>query len=440
MRTAGLALLPRALRRSAVAALCFTAAPSGLLLGIAVSLSRCGRLLALVVLAHLRLVLSLLRAAAVARNVGGDVVVDLLHLVGNRVLFTAEQEGVQIFDILLERVRNDAGALEAHVNLAAIHREADGLHNAVLLDIGREAHAVVPGETRRNHREQVAREVRECRRIRLLCLLHAELQDAALPLGSRVVVVHVAETRIGDCLNAVQMVHARVRQLHRADLGALDSLRDIGVDVLKLRLGQVDIHAAEDVDAGRNRLPVEGHIVGDVEVEVLVQRLDRKFRAADRIGLVDLIVIAVRETQIGVAEHARNADFAVLAIDAHNHDDVGIVAASHRGVARVDAEGRDVPVSLHLRNVVGRELRVLDILHLKDRALYLGILLQKIGIGENGEQNEDLEHCHNDKSAPLDCLRALRCFLCNCRFRFLPASASLRLLQLIFHTISCFPQ
>ena len=365
------------------------------------------------------------------------MIVDFLDLLGNRVLLAAEEEGMEVFHVLFQRVRNDAGTLKAHVDLTAVHRETDGIHDFVLLDIHREIHAVLPGKACRDHREHIAREVRERTGIGLLCFLHTELQNAALPLRSRVVVVHVAETRVSDCLNAVQVVHARVCQLHRTDLGALDRLGDVGVDVLKLRLTQINIDTAQNVNAGCDRLPVEGHVVGDVEVQVLVQRLDRKFRTADRIGLVDLIVIAVRETQIRIAEHTRNANLAVLAVDTHHHDDVRIVAASHRGVTRVDTEGRNVPVALHLCDVVCREYRVLDVLYLKHRPLYLGVLLQEIGIGKNGCQYQNFQHRHNDEAPPFDCLCTHRLFLRNCRSRFLSASASLRLLHLVFHKISC---
>ena len=228
-----------------------------------------------------------------------------------------------------------------------------------------------------------------------------------------------------------------MRQLHRTDLSAFDRLGDVRVDVLKLRLAEIDIDTAQNINAGRNRLPVEGHIVGDVEVQVLVQCLDRELRTADRIGLVNLIVIAVRETQIRIAEHTRNADFAVLAVNAHHHDNVRIVAASHRGVTRVDTEGRNVPVALHLCDVIRREHRVLDVLYLKHRPLYFGVLLQEIGVGKNGCQYQNFQHRHNDEAPPFDCLCTHRLFLRNCRDCFLSASASLRLLHLVFHKISC---
>ena len=149
-------------------------------------------------------------------------------------------------------------------------------------------------------------------------------------------------------------------QLHRTDAGRLDRLRNIRIDVLEFRVGEVNIHAAQNIDARRHRLPVEGSVVGDVQIQILVQGADRLLRPPDGIGRVDLAVAAVRKGKIAVAEDAAHPDLPVLAVDADDDDDIGIVSSSHGRVSGVHTEGGYVPVSLHLLDLFRGKDRVLD--------------------------------------------------------------------------------
>ena len=202
---------------------------------------------------------------------------------------------MKLLYIGLQRVWKHTCALLPHIDLSAVHGEAQRARNAVLRHIHREIHAVVPLETRRNHGQHISGEIRERLCIRVLRLLHTELNNLPLSLRSRVVIVHVAQARVRDSLNSIQMVHARALQLHGADACALDRLRDVGIDILELRVADVHIHPAENIDARRDGLPVEGDVVRDIQIQILVQRLDRELRSSDRVGGIDLAVGAVCE-------------------------------------------------------------------------------------------------------------------------------------------------
>ena len=54
--------------------------------------------------------------------------------------------------------------------------------------------------------------------------------------------------------------------MNRGDSGFLNSLCNKGVDITKFCLADIDIHAVQHVNSICHGLPVEGHILGDIQI------------------------------------------------------------------------------------------------------------------------------------------------------------------------------
>ena len=121
---------------------------------------------------------------------------------------------------------------------------------------------------------------------------------------------------------------------------------DIGIHVVELLVGDVNVYAAQHGDGVRHRLPVEGHIVFNVEVQVLVESQHRLLRSAVRIGLVDLrIAVVLAEVQIGITVDGNHLHVAAGTIDIHNDLHIRIGSLAHRAVPGVHAEHHQGPVA-----------------------------------------------------------------------------------------------
>ena len=86
------------------------------------------------------------------------------------------------------------------------------------------------------------------------------------------------------------MVHACVGQLAGTNTGCLYGLCDEGVNIEELRLAQLNVHTAQNINGIGYCFPVKGHVVLDLQIQVAVQGFDGLLRSAYKVSLVDLAI------------------------------------------------------------------------------------------------------------------------------------------------------
>ena len=343
--------------------------------------------------------------AALSRYLRADSLYPLRALI----VLLVEELTMQLLDIALECLRDDAGAALSYDRLAPGIREAAGIAHVELAHHADRLAGLLPAHIGGYHLQHDARHVRERRRVRLLHLVKAQTYDLPLALCTRVVIVHIAQTRVCYRLYSVQMIHARMCQMERRDAGSLDGLGDERVDIVELSLGQLHVHAAQHIDRGRDSLPVKCHILRDIQIEILIERLDCQLGAAVAVRGIDLVIFAVARAQICISENADQLDFPGLTVDIGHDDDIGVVALARRVVTRVYAEYGYRPESLvHLLYILDGEVRVLDSLDIYIGSLDLVVLSLDKCIRENADEHQHLRYGEDD-DAPHQTAAALGC-------------------------------
>ena len=141
------------------------------------------------------------------------------------------------------------------------------------------------------------------------------------------------------------MIHACMGQLYGADSRCIYGFRNKGVDIIKLRVADLQIDASQGVDPVGHRRPAEGHIVVDLKVQVFLQGLDRLFMASLGIGLIDLVILAlIVDLQVGIPVNGNQLDLPGLPVDIRHHDDVRIGPPFQLAFPGVHSEHRHGPV------------------------------------------------------------------------------------------------
>ena len=342
-------------------------------------------------------------------RVGDDLGADLLHLVRGGVVLVVEEELVQLHHVALQGGGNHAGSLLAHVGVASGEGEAAGLTDVVLADVLGHAHQVhgidVGGHLGRHRHDDVV----EDGEIRLLGLLKGRLNHLSLALRPGEVCVHQAQTAVGHGLHSVQMVHARALQLGGGNSRRLLGLSDEGVDVGELCLADLHVDSPQDIDGVRHRLPVEGHIILDVQIQVFIEGLHRLAGPAHKISLVQLIVASlVVDVQVGVPEYGHDPDLPGVAVDVEHHVDIRVGSLARVASPAVHAEDGHRPVALHLLQGLVRQLLVLHALDAEGLIpLEQGPPAGHKGVGENKHQGKALGYDELDDPPAAFGLRAV---------------------------------
>ena len=114
------------------------------------------------------------------------------------------------------------------------------------------------------------------------------------------------------------MVPARLHAL-QAGICVLGVL----VQLVGLRLGQVDVHAADGVDAVLEHVEVHADVALHVQLEALAHRLHREGGAAVAEGVGDPVVVAAGHRHADAALDAHQLHGVLLRVQAQHHDRVG---------------------------------------------------------------------------------------------------------------------
>ena len=181
------------------------------------------------------------------------------------------------------------------------------------------------------------------------------------------------------------MIHTRVGQLYGADSGGLHCLCDKCIDVVELRLAQLDVHTAQDVDGVDNSLPVEHGIIVNLQIQVPVQRLNGLIRATLEIRLVDLIIASfLIYVQIRIAEHADQFDLARILIYVADNVYVRVISLTQGIVTAIHAEQRHGPKPLHALHFLVGQVRVRHLRHID-----VGVALNRIQFLFDGHDHQE---------------------------------------------------
>ena len=134
-------------------------------------------------------------------------------------------------------------------------------------------------------------------------------------------------------------------ELHGAEPRTLHRLRDKRIDIREFLIADIEIDATEHIETLGDRLPVEGHIIIDVEIEVPVQRCDGLLRTTLEVRLVDLMVLSlIIDLKIRIAVNRREVHIPRLPVDAREHDNITERPRTEISVTRIDTEHRHRPV------------------------------------------------------------------------------------------------
>ncbi len=224
--------------------------------------------------------------------------------------------------------------------------EAAGFGNVILPDIPGQCGHIGKPHAGGNLRENIGGHIHQRLRTGGLRLVHGQRQHLPLPRGTVEVRVHETQPSVGHCLHAVQMVHAGMLQLHRAQSRGIHGLGDKGIDIVEFCIADLQIHAAESRDGLGHRRPVEGDVVIDLEIQVVLQRLNSLGMAALEVGLVDLMVVVVPvNTGVGIPVNRAKLHIATPLVHGGHHDHIGKCPGIQISVPGIDAENRDGPVA-----------------------------------------------------------------------------------------------
>ena len=159
-------------------------------------------------------------------------------------------------------------------------------------------------------------------------------------------------------------------QMRGVNSRLLNRLGDIRINPGKFVFTDGNIDASQKVDGFRHRLPVKCRILGDIESQILIQRLNCLLRSALRISIVNLIIrVFVIYIQISVPEYGNQIDLTGFEIDAANHVYVCIGSLSDvhlaADVSGIHTETGNCHIALHSFYLGIGKLRVFNLFFVK---------------------------------------------------------------------------
>ena len=190
-------------------------------------------------------------------------------------------------------------------------------------------------------------------------------------------------------------------QLMRAYPRCFYCLCNKGVNIIKLRLAQFNVHTAQNINGICHCLPVEGHIIIDFQIQVPVQSLNRLFRSSYRISVVQLIVGSLLgNIQISISVYRNKPNLTCIPVDIADHVNIRIGSLGHNIASGIHAEEGNGPIALHLLchilgNLVGSNAVHIEIL----RTLNLCHGSGYKAIAKNQSQRNTFCNNHNQQTA-----------------------------------------
>ena len=287
------------------------------------------------------------------------------------------------------------------VGIAPGLRKACGFTQMEFADILSIIHHIIHPDTGGNLWKDRSNQNVQCLEICLFRFLKSLLHNLSLTLRPGKIRIHQTETPIGYSLYAVQVVHSSVGQLMRTNTCCFYCLCNKGVNIIKLRLAQFNIHASQNINGICHCLPVKGHIVVDFQIQIPVQSLNRLFWPAYSIGIIQLIVGAfLRNIQIGVSVYRNQLNLSCIPVNIADHINICIGSLGHNIAPGIHTKQSNGPIALHLlchilRNLIGSNAVHIEIL----RTLNLCHRSGHKTVTENQSQSNTFCSNHNDQTA-----------------------------------------
>ena len=116
---------------------------------------------------------------------------------------------MQLDDIALQRLRDDAGALASHLLFPQLRRKTGRLGQMVTRNISSYLQQIIDLDAGRHLWKYRLHNIVDRRPICFFHLLKREGNNLSLSFGTGIVRIHQTETPICNRLHTVQMVHAR---------------------------------------------------------------------------------------------------------------------------------------------------------------------------------------------------------------------------------------
>ena len=181
----------------------------------------------------------------------------------------------------------------------------------------------------------------------------------------------------------------------------LHRLRNKTVDKLKLGFGDLHIHSAQNIDSVCHRLPAKGDILCNIQIQILIHGLQRLFRTAVGISRVEFpIRIAVINVQISIPVQRYQFDLSRILIDAADNIHIRLIPRSHIRTSAVHTKHGNHAVTLHLLDIIHRQLLILDIFRVEILPLDHIPPSGHISITEDKHERKTLRHNHGYDAPP----------------------------------------
>ena len=176
----------------------------------------------------------------------------------------------------------------------------------------------------------------------------------------------------------------------------VNGLGDKSVDKFKLRPGDVHIHAAQNIDPLCNRLPAEGNIFRNIQIQIPIQGLQCLLGTSVGVSGIEFPVgAAVIDVQISIAVQRYQFDLPRIFINTADDIHIRLNPGAYIGAAAVHSEYGDHAVALlHLFSVFHGEFIILYILRLKLFPLHHIPPSCQISVPEDQHQGKTLNHDH----------------------------------------------
>ena len=142
------------------------------------------------------------------------------------------------------------------------------------------------------------------------------VENIALPVGT----AEVAGTAGGAVPGMPQSLGTGEDLFARGNIIAAH----LSIDVLGLRLAQIDLHTAQQIDDMLELVEIHFHIGIHDDAEVLIQGLVQQLHAAQIIGDIDaVIIVAVGQVQIEVAHEGGHGNGLLFLVEGHQDHGIG---------------------------------------------------------------------------------------------------------------------
>ena len=116
----------------------------------------------------------------------------------------------------------------------------------------------------------------------------------------------------------------------------------LAVDIIRFFFGDRDVYAAQAVDNRREHIEADKHIVVNIHMEIIFNRIDKQLCAAVALRGVKLVRPVIGDFHIQIAQKRGQLNLFVFRVNRHKHHRVGAGLFGVFALARVHADEQNI--------------------------------------------------------------------------------------------------